>query len=95
MHEILTIVGNILSAITGTPPESIRPETDLRKLKFAQLATLVMACEKHYRIAISDEWAVEFTCVQDVIDCIQREIKDGRDDYIAPTDKQRTAWYYE
>ena len=95
MYEILAALSNTLSVITGLPPETIRPETDLQKLKFAQWATLIMACEKHYHIEIPDEKAIHFACVQDVIDCIQQEMKDGRADYQAPTDEQRNAWYYE
>lgn len=95
MYEMLTIVGRALNTITGTPVESIRPDTDIRGLKFAQLATLLMACERHYRINISDEQAVAFTCVQDVIDCIKKELADGKADYVAPTDEDRTSWYYE
>ena len=95
MHDLLAVVGKAMSTITGMPMESIRPQTDLRNLKFAQLATLIMACEKHYHIAIADEWAVEFTCLQDLMDCIARELTDGRADYTAPTDEQRVDWYYE
>ena len=95
MNEILAKLYNLYSSITGMPPESVRPETDIRGLKFAQLATFVMACEKHFRIRIRDEWAVEFTCIQDAASLIQREIADGTADYAPPTDESRIAWYYE
>lgn len=95
MNDIFIVISNAISIVTGLPPESIRPDTDLQKLKFAQWATLIMVCEKHYRIEIPDHWIVDFTCVQDLMDCIQREKADGRTDYSSPSDDQRISWYYE
>ena len=94
MDEIFAMVANAINHVTGLPRESIRPETDLQKLKFAQWATLIMACEKYYHIVIPDEKAIGFTCAQDLILCIQQELSDGRSDYSAPTDEDRTDWYY-
>ncbi|MBE5781974.1 MAG: hypothetical protein E7329_01500 [Clostridiales bacterium] len=94
MRDILSVIQELLCQSCGLSPDAITPHTDLRPLSCRELANLAMGCEKVFRITLQDEWVADFTCVADVILCIERELSDGQNTYAPPSDEKRDAWYY-
>lgn len=90
-------VRRLLADITGVDAEEITSKTALAKgsgMEPLDVARLVIACEKQFKINIADEDVHTFGCVEDLSAYIDQMLADGLD---APelSDEDRLAWYYE
>ncbi len=90
-------VRRMLSDLLGVEADTIFAMTALNKendVDAIDVAKLVIACEKQYKITIHDEDVLTFRTVGELSAHIDQMLLDGLD---APelTDEERTAWYYE
>ncbi len=95
---IFANVRRMMAEITGAGEEEIAPGTHLSRsngVDATALAKLVMKCEHAFRVTIPDEDAAFFGDVGDLVSAIEEKLADGREDYVAVKDDDRTAWYYE
>ena len=94
---VVAHVRRMLADITGVEADTIKAKTSLHKddgIEPIDVAKLVIACEKQYKITIHDEDVLTFRTVGELSAHIDQMLLDGLD---APelTDEERTAWYYE
>jgi acyl carrier protein len=59
------------------------------------IAKLVIACEKEYKVTIHDEYVLTFRCVGDLADYIDNLLSLGLNEMPERTEEDRTAWFYE
>lgn len=95
MASVFNMIQDSAAEITGMLPENITPSTSMKKMRALDRAALVIACEKRYRMTIHDEDVWDFETLGDLALYIQEHLNDGRDNFAAPTDADRDAWYYE
>lgn len=68
-------VAAIVSAITKTPVERVRPDTDLRvelNVDSLQGLQIVAAIEKHFGVTVPDEEIDLYTDVRTIVDTVER-----------------------
>lgn len=68
-------VAAIVAAITKTPVERIRPDTDLRvelNVDSLQGLQIVAAIEKHFGVTVPDEEIDLYTDMQTIVDTVER-----------------------
>ena len=89
-------IRRLLAEILGLDEELIAPETKLwRSVDAVSLGKLFLACERRFKITISDESAPGFKRLADFVQYIEERVAEGQDDYILPDDQTRDAWYFE
>ena len=87
-QTLVEIFGNIL----GLHPDAISPQTALTQLRYCDLGTAVIACEKLFHIQMEDEKIRSLENIAQWTDYVKHCIHEDRP---APTQAQRDQWYYE
>ena len=59
------------------------------------LASLIIACEKTYKLTIHDEDVLTFKNIADLAAYIDQMLDEGLNDAPEVTEEDRTAWFYE
>ena len=92
-YEVAALLANIL----GFNSSRLSPETGLRGdcVKPIDLAQLVIACEKHWRITLHDDEVAGFLRLGELAEHIERMLADALDDRPELSDEDRVAWFYE
>ncbi len=94
IHKVIKMLAEILSI----EPEDISPKMALTKdngVDPIDVASLVIACEKEFKINLFDELVLEFASVADLAAHIDKMLADGLFDAPEITEEDRTAWFYE
>ena len=97
---VFTKMANLLAEIIGADPDDISPETSLcptSGIEPIDLAKLIIACEKKFKITIYDEHVHHFQTVGNVVTYIENILAEGIENFSSQddADKQREAWYYQ
>ena len=87
-------VKRLVCELSGRHPDTVTPETPLRCLRAFDRAAVVIACERKLHITLHDEEIIDFQTLGDLASRIHDKLLDGREDYTAPEEGQRDAWYY-
>lgn len=88
----------MLSEILSVDQEDIpayMPFTRENGVNPMDVASLVIACEKEFKITIFDEDVLALQCIADLAAHIDKMLEDGLFDAPAITEEDRTAWFYE
>lgn len=91
-------VRDLLAEIIGVDEEVITPQMALSEsngIAPIDVAALVIACEKTFKITIHDEDVASFACVSDLAAYIGQKLEAGLYDMPERTEEDRTAWFYE
>ncbi len=90
-------VSGLLASILGFNSAALSPVTPLfgGEVKPIDLARLVIACEKHWRITLFDDQVQGFARLGDLVSHIEGLLADALDERPEVTDDDRIAWYYE
>ena len=90
-------VAALLAGIQGFHSARLSPKTGLSRdcVKPLDLARLVIACEKRWRITLHDDEVAGFRSLGDLAAHIERLLADALDERPELTDEDRTAWFYE
>lgn len=90
-------VAGLLASIQGFDSARLSPDTPLSRdgVKPIDLARLVIACEKRWRVTLHDDEVIGFRCLGDLAAHIERMLADALDERSEVTDEDRTAWFYE
>lgn len=94
VHE----VEKLLSDIIGVEADEIVATTTLSKRNGVEpldVAKLIIACEKKFKLTIHDEDVHTFLCIGDLAAYIDQKLSEGYADTPEITDEDRVAWYYE
>lgn len=92
--EILALLAGIL----GVGDDAIEPETVFTRdngIEGVDVAKLIIACEKRFRITILDENVHALRCAVDLAAYVENLLDEGTDDMALHDDEERGAWYYE
>ena len=88
----------MLIRILAIRDDEIEPDTAFAKdndIELLDVAKLVIACERRFRVTIHDEDVHTFTCANDVAAYVDALLADGSNDLALHDDDDRTAWYYK
>ena len=94
IHKVTRMLADIISA----DEEDISPKMPLTGVNGVypiDLAGLIIACEKEFRITIHDEDVLTFGCIADLAAYIDQMALDGLAETPERTEEDRTAWFYE
>ena len=94
MRKVFQALCQILSGILGVSPDLIAPDAFLSSLKYQELASAAIACEKTFHIEMEDERIKELCTPEQWADYILKRIADRDNAAPAPTEKDRESWYY-
>ena len=95
---VIDKVRRMLSDIIGVPSEQVSGRMTLTKqngVELLDIAKLVIACEREYKITIHDEDVQAFSSLEDLAAYIDQLLSDGLYEMRDVTDEDRIAWYYE
>lgn len=90
-------VAEILADILGIDEEEITskmeltPEFEIEKI---HIASLVIGCEKKFKISIRDEKVHTWHTVGDVVRYIENIVSEEDGNISESSDEERTWWYY-
>ena len=90
-HTLIEIFGNIL----WLHPDALSPQTSLSHLRYCDLGTAVIACEKLFHIKMADEEIRSLENIAQWTDYVKACIREESDHRSAPTQQERDQWYYE
>ena len=91
-------VRSLLASILGMEQEEVSSKMPLSKntgVEPIDIASLIIACEKQFKLTIHDEDVLLFKTVADLAAYIDRTIDEGFVDTPEVTEEDRTAWFYE
>ena len=91
-------VNKLLADIISVDPEDISAKMPLTRdngVEPIDIAALVIACEKEFRITIHDEDVSTFACTADLAEHIDQMLEAGLNEIPERTEEDRTAWFYE
>lgn len=91
-------VRRLLAEIISVDAEDIMPRMALtsgRGVTPIDVASLIIACEKEFKITIHDEDVLTFGCVADLAAHIDQMLEEGQAEPTERTQEDRTAWFYE
>lgn len=91
-------VRKLLSEIIGVEAEDITSMMPLTKdngVDPLDIAKLIIACEKEFKVTIHDEDVLDFRCAYDIAAYIDNLLSLGLFDMPERTEEDRTAWFYE
>lgn len=93
-RKIAALFGEILDLDEAdmTPDLGLTPESGVEKL---QLAKLVIACEKRFKITIHDEDVPDFLVLKDLADYIEEALAENKGQACERPEAERLAWFYE
>ena len=94
IHKVRALLADIISVA----PEDIKSKMTLTHdngVDPIDVAALVIACEKEYKVIIHDEDIPSFGCVADLATYIDKLLEAGLYDMPERTEEDRTAWFYE
>ena len=94
LSKVRKLLANILSLDTEDVPSRL-PFTKENGITPMDVAALVIACEKHFRIVIHDEEVSAFTCAADLAAHIRHMLEEGSNLPQNFSEEDRTAWFYE
>ena len=95
---VILQVRRLLAGILSVDPEDVSPKMGLTRdfgVEPIDLASLVIACEKEFKLTIHDEDVLTFASVAGLAAHIDRMIDEGLNDTPEVTEEDRTAWFYE
>lgn len=91
-------VRKLLSEIIGVEAEDITTRMPLTKdngVDPLDIAKLIIACEKEFKVTIHDEDVLSFHCAGNIADYIDNLLSLGLNEMPERTEEDRTAWFYE
>ncbi len=94
IYKVIKLLADILSV----EPADISAKMTLTRdngVEPIDVAALVIACEKEFKITIHDEDVSAFTCAAGLAAHIDQMLEAGLADTPELTDEDRTAWFYE
>ncbi|MDR0469814.1 MAG: phosphopantetheine-binding protein [Peptococcaceae bacterium] len=97
-RDTLQEIMGMLIRILAVRDDEIEEDTAFSKdydIGVLDVAKLVIACERRFRITIHDEDVHTFRCANDVAAYVDALLEDGSDDLALHDDDERTSWYYE
>ena len=95
---VILKVRRLLADILGMDQEDVPSKMTLNKdsgVEPLDIASLVIACEKEFKLTIHDEDVLYFKTVADLSAYIDRMLDEGLSDTPEVTEEDRTAWFYE
>ena len=87
-----------MADILSVDPEDISTRTPLTKdydIDPIDIAALVIACEKVFKVTIHDEHVLAFGSLQELAEHIDQLLEAGIYDAPEVSEEDRTAWFYE
>ncbi len=91
-------VRKLLAEIIGVEAEDVTIRMPLTKdngVESLDIAKLIIACEKEFKVTIHDEDVLDFHCAQDIAAYIDNLLSLGLNDMPERTEEDRVAWFYE
>jgi acyl carrier protein len=88
----------MLSDIIGVEAEDVPIKMALTKdngVYPLDIAKLVIACEREYKVTIHDEYVLTFRSASDMADYIDNLLSLGLNEIPERTEEDRVAWFYE
>lgn len=94
MRKIFQGFSQILAEILSVSPDMVSPDTALSSLRYQELASAVIACEKTFHIVMEDERICDLKTAADWVDYIRERIADGKENAAPASEQERESWYY-
>lgn len=95
---VIQKVRRLLADIISVEPEDITAAMTLtydNGVDPIDVAALVIACEKEFKVTIHDEDVAGFGCAGDLAAYIDKLLEAGLYEMPERTEEDRTAWFYE
>ncbi len=95
---VILKVRKLLAEIIGVEAVDITSRMPLTKdngVDPLDIAKLIIACEKEFKVTIHDEDVLDFHCAYDIAAYIDNLLSLGLNDIPERTEEDRTAWFYE
>ncbi len=94
MRKIYQAVSQIFGEILGVQPDEVSPGTSLAFLRYQELASAVIACEKTFGITLEDERIKELTTAEHWVSYIQERKAEKNENTGPASQEDRENWYY-
>jgi acyl carrier protein len=95
---VILKVRKLLAEILSVEAEDVTARMPLTKdygVDPLDIAKLIIACEREFKVLIYDEDVLDFRCVSDIAAYIDNLLSLGLNEMPERTEEDRTAWFYE
>lgn len=95
---VIQKVKGLLAGVLGIEQDEVTSKMTLTNdsgVDPIDLASLIIACERAFKLTIHDEDVLQLKTVSDLAAYIDRMIDEGFVDTPEVTEADRTAWFYE
>lgn len=95
---VILKVKKLLVEIIGVEAEDVTARMPLTKdngVDPLDIAKLIIACEREFKVTIHDEDVLDFHCAGDIAAYIDNLLSLGLNEMPERTEEDRTAWFYE